>query len=75
MLPSECAEGLNFELLGLNRPDVGDYDDFSSQYWRGTAPQDPSDEEDSDSEEDVDEHEAPGAAAEEHIQDDQKLPR
>ena len=43
---------LNFEMLGLDRPDVGAYDDFCRQCWRGTDPQEPSDEEDSDSEED-----------------------
>jgi len=43
---------LNFDLLGLDRPDVSAYDDFCRQCWRGTDPQDPSDEEESDSEED-----------------------
>jgi len=66
---------LNFELLGLDRPDVSQYDDFCRQCWRGSDPQEPSDEEDSDSEEDDEEDCAPAAAAEETLNDDKELER
>ena len=58
---------LNYELLGLDRPDVGMYADFCRQCWRGSDPQEPSDEEDSDSEEDDDEDNAQVASAEEPV--------
>jgi len=66
---------LNYEVLGLDRPDVSMYDDFCRQCWRGSDPQEPSDAEDSDSEEDDDEDGAQVAAAEEHVPDVQEFPR
>ena len=47
---------LEFELLGLARPEIDRYDDFCRQCWRGDAdPQDDSGDADSDSEEDEEE--------------------
>jgi len=48
---------LRFELLGLERPQPDDYDDYCRQCWKTGAPEEPSDEEDSET--DQDEGDAP----------------
>jgi len=48
---------LRFELLGLERPKPDDYDDYCRQCWKSGAPEEPSDDEDSET--DQEEGEAP----------------
>jgi len=48
---------LRFELLGLERPKPDDYDDFCRQCWKSGAPEEPSDDEDSET--DQEEGDAP----------------
>ena len=48
---------LRFELLGLERPQPDDYDDYCRQCWKSGAPEEPSDDEDSET--DQEEGEAP----------------
>jgi len=48
---------LRFELLGLERPQPDDYDDYCRQCWKSGAPEEPSDDEDSET--DQEDGEAP----------------